>query len=162
MSRLKGYTVMELIVVMVLSAIVVSIAYTSFDIISKQYLRYKKSHEEISKILMFDLVLTKDFKNSVFVSLDDDGIVCNYSDRKINYQIDEHFVVRQENDVLDTFKVRVTDFQSDFSGIRVTDPGQLINHFEFVQQYDDADYLYAYQKEYAADFLINHETLISQ
>ena len=148
---------MELIVVMIISALVISITYKCFDIISWQYLSYKKNNEEINGILALDVLLTKDISNSKYIKTVDNGIECSFKERKVVYEWNENYILRGENSVIDTFKINPKDLTFGFLGQEVVSSGMYINHLSFTNSFKEVEQLFIYKKAYSADFLMQSQ-----
>jgi prepilin-type N-terminal cleavage/methylation domain-containing protein len=158
-SKIPGYTIIELIVVMVISTIVVSIAYKTYDIVFTQYLRVRSQNEQIRQLSLLDLLLEKDFANSNYVMNVDEGIVCNYSGKQVVYSLNNRFIVRSERSVSDTFRVMAQNIQFAYSNKAIEESNRLIDKFSFEHQDKEHLLYFRYRKVYAAEFLMNEEVL---
>ncbi len=159
MIKLKAYTVMEVIVVMIISAIVISICYTSFDIISSQYRTYKEHNEKVNRSLLLDVLLNKDFNACEAVKITDEGFECAYRGKKIYYEISETKLIRMEEQVTDTFAVSSGTITFGFLGKEVSTPGAFVSSLSFTTLEKEMEQHYFYSKEYGADFLMEIERL---
>jgi len=109
MNKTKAFTVIELTVVMILSSIVISIAYLSFDILQKQYRNYRESNDKIAMISKLHRLLHTDFNNSEIIIKTDAGILTNYGTKQINYEFDFGFILRKDGEITDTFFVKIKE-----------------------------------------------------
>ena len=53
-NKLQAFTIMEVTIAMLLSAIVIGITYTVFSIVSRSYRSYTNKHEEMNRLLLLD------------------------------------------------------------------------------------------------------------
>ncbi len=107
MNKLKAFTIMELIIVMLISIIIISISYKSYEIIERQVLNFIKNNSKIEENILFENTLLSSFENSDIITIDDNNIRCLNDSINIQYGFYDDFVLRENitNSTIDTFKV---------------------------------------------------------
>lgn len=105
MKELKAFTIIELTVAMLITGIVFIIGYYCYNIIATSFYNYKKSTEKIENTLSFRNLIEQDFQNSILINGDEHEIDFKYENYEVNYHLDDTFVVRTQESLIDTFWV---------------------------------------------------------
>src|SRR5882724_100995 len=103
--KIPAFTIMEVTITMLISAIVIGITYTAFSIIARSYQSFDSNHKDMAVVLRLDELLQKDFNRAEIVMKDTDGIALKDSSRIIRYRFNPDYVLRI-GIVADTFKVK--------------------------------------------------------
>jgi hypothetical protein len=148
---------MEMVVVMLLSAIVISIAFQSFDILTKNYLLYKNNAAMLARTALLDRLLTLDFIRCSYVKKTQEGIVFGFEDRTIEYISGSGYITRQQDGQTDTFAVNTAPMTCKFQHQERTHPGNLVDELEFRHEYKGEALYFHYRKIYGADVLMEEE-----
>jgi len=123
MTKIKAYTLMEVTVAMLLSAICIGIAYSAYDIIGNYYRTFQQKNEKADALLSIREVLSKDFQKSKLVRSMPDGILLEQDSVNINYVFEADHILRQIPSLrTDTFKVVWKDRYVGFEGNEVLEP----------------------------------------
>lgn len=123
MKKINAYTLMEVTVAMLLSAICIGIAYSAFDIIGNYYRTFQQKNEKADALLSIREVLSKDFQKSKLVMNTPDGILLEQDSVNINYVFEADRILRQIPSLrTDTFKVVWKDKYAGFEGNEVLEP----------------------------------------
>lgn len=123
MKKINAYTLMEVTVAMLLSAICIGIAYSAFDIIGNYYRTFQQKNEKADALLSIREVLSKDFQRSKLVMNTADGILLEQDSVSINYVFEADRILRQIPSLrTDTFKVVWKDKYVGFEGNEVLEP----------------------------------------
>lgn len=64
MKRVKAYTIMELTVGMLIAALVITMAYTVFNIVALSFSEFTKKHDHLASLLRLDELLRRDMRIS--------------------------------------------------------------------------------------------------
>lgn len=101
-NKLKSFTILELIVVMILTGLLVGIGYMIINIYILQDLRAKKSFNYWESYITFKRVFRRDlFDAALLEKRDDRTLICNPG---IAYEFNDSCIVRKlENGMTDTF-----------------------------------------------------------
>jgi len=118
MSRLKAFTMVELLVVMVLSGILVGLAFLMFQIIQQQFVTYQTSGNSALTSDNIQRLIQYDFQYADLVKTNNNQLICQHTDRTIHYLFEEQNIIRWlENRDLpeDTFKINTKDLTCFFN-----------------------------------------------
>lgn len=157
MTRIRSYTVIEMMVVMLVSSLSIGIAYTCYTIFTNHYLSYKKHSDELAEYIVMDKLLTKDISSCGKMEKTNDGILCLYKKKKVQYEFHETYVLRRA-EIIDTFHVYPLG-EPVFKrlGKKENIPGALLEEVSFDTKYKDERLYFYYKKQYGVDVLMSME-----
>lgn len=159
MRRIRSYTVIEMLVVMLISSLGIGIAYTCYTIFSHQYLAYKKGSDELADYILLDRLITTDISKCKRMNKTTEGIECVFSESTVRYEFYEEYVLRR-NSATDTFYVQT---MGSVIGKRMNKeeniPGTMLDALHFEAAYKKEKMMFLYQKNYGADILMSMEEL---
>lgn len=116
-KKIKAYTLMEVTIAMLLSAICISICYSAYGIIGSYYQTFKLKNETADAALSLRHVLEKDFLKSKLVLSTDSGLMMQRDSSTILYTFREKAILRELPELhTDTFKVSYSGLQFFFEG----------------------------------------------
>lgn len=122
---------MELLVTMIISSIVLSIASLAYEIIYKQYYTYRKSNDKIIESLTLKTILNNDFILSEKIIKSSKGfIVMDKTGKNVNYILSSGNIIREVSQVMDTFFLSVQHPQFKFQR-QQQDENKCIDEFYF-------------------------------
>lgn len=105
-KKIKAFTIAEMIVVLVLSSIVISIAIVVLNLVQKQVSGIQFNLEKQNEIQVLDKLLWHDFNRYELHYFSEEKILlCLNPLDTITYQFDKDFVLRNQ----DTLKVKLTE-----------------------------------------------------
>jgi hypothetical protein len=145
-SRLKAFTIIEMLFVMMLTAIVTSLTYLYFTQFSLYLKNSTMGDNRYLNFSQFSMVFRTDMDNAAAIHFDGNAvIIATHSDTNITYQIEKRWVIRATDVVEDTFRFRVADLK-----IQELDLHKgLVKTIEFDAVFDSNNYIsYLYLKEY--------------
>lgn len=97
----NSFTIIETIIVMILSSLVLMTAYLAFDILHRQFINYQKNSARVNNIYFFYTTLQHDFNNACVVK-NGQNFTLQKETRKITYSFQNSLVTREENGITDT------------------------------------------------------------
>jgi hypothetical protein len=149
-KAIKAFTILELVISMLLSLIVVLIAILAFEMISKQFMSYKKNNETIRNFYVLEGLLTNDFEFSKKIEWKDNNkMECYMPDNKMfSYQLNDTLIIRYAENSTDTFFVKLNKIDKVFL---VNENSKIINELKLQTHLLNEDYLLSFKKNYAAD-----------
>lgn len=155
MSRqVKAFTILELLVALAISGIVISIAGMAFSLTTKQFNDYRITSNTIAKAFSLDARLKTDLFNSVNISRNQSTIDIERSNRPgVTYSFHEQFVLRVEDERVDTFRIALTDISFFFKNEAV-DEGT-IDELRFNAVVLGDPETFRYYRRYGAERVIN-------
>lgn len=114
-SKLKAFTLTELIVVMIISTIVISLSYMAFSMVRKQVDNIQNRLKLKEELLSLEKVLNRDLNTFVIADYNSEILKLKNPLDSIFYKIEDKYVLRNK----DTFKVVVNDFTVFLNGQKV-------------------------------------------
>lgn len=157
-KKIPAFTIIELMVTMLISSIAIGIMYTGYDIVSKQYVTYKKNNEIIAETLYLNALMNNDFGNARDVKRNEDGFeLVDYANRLTIYELSEEFIVREVSFSIDTFHIPVQHIAFSMLGNEVLNESTLIDEVSFDITVNKETHSFHYKKQYDAAFLMERE-----
>lgn len=157
MTRIRSYTIIEMLVVMLISAMSIVITYTCYSIFSNHYLSYKKNSDVLANYILFDKLVTKDISACSKVVKTQEGMVCEFKQNAVYYEFSPTYVIRRST-IIDTFHIAAfvdPEFKKMDKILSV--PGTLIEEMTFEAIYKEEKLFFYYKKNYGADLLMSIE-----
>jgi len=162
--RLNAFTIMEVTIAMLVTAIVIGITYTAYTIISKSFIDFKAKNEDIALLTRIDQVMKRDFDRAVMIEADNTGIeMINNNKLPVHYEITSTYIVRKTI-TADTFKVQIQDIKVLFekqekntmteSGNLSKDESNRIDELSFTVNYKNDLIPFHFNKKYSSVNLI--------
>jgi len=157
-KRVKAFTIMEISIVMLISAIVIGIAYTAFNIINQSYSSFQHKNEDIAVLVRLDELLRKDFSRANTISRTTNGIFVKTGIDSVTYEFEPDFTVRIST-IIDTFKLNVQDVVTTFETSPITAISPVteqnrIDELNFSILFENEKIPYYYHKQYSSSNLI--------
>ena len=146
-----------MVVVMLLSGIVITISFKSFDILSKSYLDFKNSQQALADLATLDRLLVLDFMRSGEVRKTDRGFKAIFKNSEINYLVDPDYLIRKQATRTDTFRLYMQALEVKFKHVAVPEPGRLLDEISFQNLYRKEVQQFHYRKNYGTDKLMEEE-----
>jgi hypothetical protein len=158
-AKLKAFTIMEVTIVMLVSAIVIAITYTAFSIVNRSLRAFNRQHQDMAIVLQLDRVLRIDIDRAELMLRDTDGVILKNSSRTIKYQFVSDYVLRKELSI-DTFKVKIDSISTTFENkqVNVTEERQdesRVDELDVNIHLQNENIPYYYHKQYSSENLIN-------
>lgn len=105
-KKIKGFTIVEMLVVMILTMIVITITILVLNLIQKELLGIQLNYRKNTEIRILEQVLWNDFnKDSIFFDVKSNQLTCTNPLDTVVYKFSENFVLRNK----DTLKVSVVE-----------------------------------------------------
>jgi len=157
MRRIKSYTIIEMLVVMLISALSIGITYTCYILVTKQYLSYKKNSDELAQVFLMDKLLTRDIAGSKKIERTSEGLQCYFQREIISYEFTDSYVLRHAA-IVDTFHISIPE-ETSFKWFDKIEniPGNLVDEVSFAATYKEEKINFYYKKQYGADVLMTME-----
>jgi len=153
MSKLKAFTLLEMIVVMILTLLVSGIAFQAYQIVAKQYYSFRISMKRNNELLLFERTLLQDISGAEYVQKTQEGIECVLPDRNISYNFENDYVLRAIT-VPDTFFLKVENDSAFFFSKKNISIGDIIQKLSFSIIIEGEKLDYTFAKTYGADVLM--------
>lgn len=151
MNKLKAFTLMEMMVVMVVSSVAISICFACFNLIQRQFLRFKERQEAFSVHLEIDRLLTKDFSDCRHILKTQQGCSCIYDSHTVSYDFLDGMIVRSDSAQRDSFNIPLSQIEVRQTGQDVAENGEMIDELIMRFLIDEDEFSLSFQKLYGAD-----------
>ena len=111
-KHLKGFTILEALISLMLMSIIITLTYSLFNLIGKQLSLFKEENTQVLEYNLFNTTLLNDIEKSHdFRIVDEQLILKNYDNTEINYLVKESTILRGSQINTGTFKVRVLNYE---------------------------------------------------
>jgi Tfp pilus assembly protein PilE len=157
-QKVKAFTILEVTITMLITALLIGITYTSYSIIVKSYRSFTVKNEEMTVLVTLDHLLKRDFDQAEMIFKDQDGIALTSNDKTIKYEFKPDYIVRIAVRI-DTFKVQTQDVNMAFENIPLnevqeTEEQNRIDEVAFILIFQNEKIPYHYNKLYSSVNLI--------
>ncbi|MEM8909620.1 MAG: hypothetical protein AAGD05_17360 [Bacteroidota bacterium] len=119
MKPWKAFTILELLVVVLLTSLIVLMAMSILQIIQQQYTDFEAEHRDALSLNEFQVLLRTDFIQSDYVQMDDYHLAIQYPTHQVHYQMAPDFIIRtimHQYERRDTFLLQVEQLTASFQG----------------------------------------------
>lgn len=116
--RLRAFTILELLVVLVISALLFGMAYAALRLVQRQQGIIERKSAMLGQISTWQAVLTADFSASLTVEVAQDHIRCQRAAGPVfyTYSYADSALVRTQGEVVDTFRLPIRQCQYFWQG----------------------------------------------
>jgi Tfp pilus assembly protein PilE len=154
-KKLPAFTLMEVTISMLITAIAIAITYTAYRIINNTYVGYTRKQDRVAAFTELDKLLKMDFQTADHVVKTEHGIQVKSVKGQITYQFDSAAIIRNQFMLrLDTFKLPVKSIHYSFEQQEVP-ADQPVDQLELRLQLEDQDVQLLYPKHYSSQNLFN-------
>lgn len=157
-GRVKGFTILEVTITMLITGIVIGITYSIYVIVIQSYASFNTKNNAITIVTSLDHALKRDFDRADTVLKDSAGVKVCIAGNVIRYSFYPDFVLRQSTKI-DTFKVVVQNVITKFEEIPLgdlqnSDELNRVDQFDYILQNKTDSIPYHYFKNYSSENLI--------
>ena len=148
--KLKGFTILEVILSLAISALVLGIGVTGHFMTKGNYERYRTKTKGLSEINLFHYIFKRDFAQAITVSGNNTMIVCeNGISAPTVYAFKQDYILRMLHQRTDTFNLSVTNLS--FETLMGSD---YVTSLAFRTGEKEKSLMFYQSKSYAADILM--------
>jgi len=161
LRKVRAFTILEVTVTMLITAVVIAITFTSFSVILKYYHSVNKKNSDVMELASLDHLLRRDFDRADTIFTSAQGITINEGGKSIIYIFDPAFVIRKAA-AIDTFKLQTGDLWTGFENIQIKpvnieQEDNLIDELSFSISCNQEEIPYHYKKNYSSQNLFNRD-----
>jgi hypothetical protein len=110
----SAFSIVEAIVGMAITAIIMSIIFVVFSIVTERMMDYKNQNESICDLNRLTYSVNKDiFENEKMTVIDNEITFKGYSGENIKYSFLEDYTLRNNEILIDTFKIKLNQIHID-------------------------------------------------
>ena len=107
--RLSAFTVLELLIVMVVSALLFGMAYAALRMVQRQQRAIERKSAALSQVSTWQAALTADFRTGAVIAVADDQLRCEGEGRQVLYTLQDSALMREQGEVVDTLPMPVRE-----------------------------------------------------
>ncbi len=153
-KKIKAFTLIELIVVLLLTSLVITITFYTFQVAKNYYLHFDKKENQVTALIRFNAVLQSDFTKSQYAEGNSKVVTCYFEKKQISYRFMNEYIIREQVGVRDTFYCQASHLKYFFENAILMSDQRVIDEFQFFD--DQAQINYHFKKVYAtADLMLN-------
>ena len=116
-KMIKAFTLLELLVVLIISTIVIGLGSSVFQITNNFFLDYKTINKSISDASLLNALLSRDVLSAKIVIRKLNGFeTINPHSESISYLFSEKYIIRSQNSMCDTFYFSAKNISFKFNG----------------------------------------------
>jgi len=150
----NAFTLIELLIGMIISAILIFFCYTAFSVIYGQYLNYRLIKSNVIKIMEFNTILDNDFNNADVVLFEDNKLILgNEKENNLVYYFYDSVIVRKNKHVLDTFILIPIKLNTSFVSMSLS----MVKDFSFEEKKTEQHF--HFQKTYTSEQLLKYSSV---
>ena len=147
-SRFAAFTIIELIVVMLLTTVIATLSYLVIDNTQQHFWLYEKSNNASLEVAALNTLLKNDFHQATDIQLVNEAIVFQMADNQVVYQFDGKKIKRINETIADILNVNTLDMQISFENEPV-EKGK-IDQLQLECKYSEDKITLNYTKEYSS------------
>ena len=111
LSRVKGYTITELIVAMLISGMVITYAISTSFFVKERYANQTEGYFSTIDFIRVKHDLTRCFEESDEIFLNDSTLVFRFKHAAfVSYLFQDSIIIRKQQSITDTFNIYTTNF----------------------------------------------------
>jgi prepilin-type N-terminal cleavage/methylation domain-containing protein len=115
MRKLKAFTLVELLVAMVLSTIVIALAYSVYTQTNASFQNALTQYGKTNDLLQLQRMMNRDFNNACLATYENGTLKVERSDHsQVDYQLDSNKLIRSDKSVMDTFILNINEIVVDY------------------------------------------------
>lgn len=158
MNKVKAFTIAEMIVIMMLTAITVSAAFALYRIVAFQWNNYQLTTKHIYSALSFERYLTQDIQFCDEVVYQDHSLTCSWPDKQVRYSFEDSVVIRTGS-LVDTFPIGLHQVEVYWQNQPVMNVASSIDRIHLIAMPGEDTLEYTIQKQYASDILFRKNSM---
>ncbi|MGN8072590.1 hypothetical protein [Mucilaginibacter sp. 22184] len=159
--KLPAFTIMETILVMVVTAILIGFSYSAYLLISRSYQSFNTKNKHMMTVLQLDKLLKKDFIQARLITLEDRHLIFHGDSMVTDYEFQPDYILRTRG-LTDTFYVQstapVTAFEELRSDSTQTGSDNTVDDLQLTVFLQKQKIPYHYHKLYSSENLFQPST----
>lgn len=150
-KKWPAYTLMELIIIMVLTGILSAITFSAIGLFTKNFFMFQKITRRSYELTLLYKLLLKDIDASQQVEYPNENtILCKYADKAVTYEFDPQKILRRGG-IIDTFHFANQNFKYEL----LPSSDKVVQELRFELVVNEQILPYSFRKEYPADIFVN-------
>lgn len=159
--QLKGFTIAELLVVLILTSVSITLSYSTLSFVQKLFSEYKKSNKFLNEFTDFKKRMDfESLKAEQIAEESENSISIKRDSVKANLEFKEHVILLKRNQHCDTFHFEAKKITKKYELIQ--NPlfsNKLIRELRFETEYGKQKFVFCFTKEHSASLKLKLEQL---
>lgn len=152
-KSLSAFTLMEVTIAMLVSAVVVSMTYTVYQMVGRSYRDYSSRQDRVAELMLADQLMRSDFLAAHKITRTEKGLELTLDQGLLSYTFSQDLILRDQFSLhTDTLKIPVQEAGYSFEG-REQLPGENIDQLELLLELDGRVLPRLYKKKYSSNDL---------
>lgn len=152
-SSLQAFTLIELIVVMVLSLITLGAGMAVFEVFTTRFTTFQREYDISAEMAKLNYLLHKDFQEADLVRLQPNGFEIVSAKSAVTYHIDGNHLIRS-GAIKDTFRIEISKMTASLKGETVQSAGNIMDELQLEAVVNDKALIYHVDKQYSTAQLL--------
>lgn len=157
-KKVKAITVMEVAIAMVISGVVIAMAFSGVDMFARMFKAFKTTNEKNAETIVFNRIFRKEVEECEMLIKSESGIVIQDDDGIIAYDFHDNYILRDRQNVVDTFYLNTVNRKFSFRNVEQNIIGGLVDKVNLIKIEEDDETLIELIKDYGADVYINNNS----
>ncbi|UUC46503.1 PulJ/GspJ family protein [Flavobacterium cerinum] len=112
--QLRAFSMIEAIVGMAITAIIMSLIFVIFSIVTERMLDFKNQNQPVNDLNRLTYLVNKDIFENEKMKLQETALrFIGYSGEQVSYRMEETYLLRSNGEFVDTFRVQIKEIQLD-------------------------------------------------
>jgi len=113
-TQLQAFSMIEAIVGMAITAIIMSLIFVVFSIVTERLLDFKNQNQPVNDLNRLTYSVNKDiFENDKMQIRQEELVFTGYSGELVRYSVQEDYALRTKGEFVDTFKIQIKEMVMD-------------------------------------------------
>jgi len=156
--KLKAFTLMELTIAMLISAISIGMAFYMLQYFQKLFISQQRKRQERFSYALFRHLIQQDLSAATWLKATENGFICTDDNGDINYYLDPKFIVRNQYNIhKDTFLIKTVSFDT-APKLQNLHSQDITDHVNLRTEFEHTEHPFEYIKIYSAQQLLEIES----
>lgn len=156
-NKLSAFTIIEVTVVMLLTAITIAITYNAYRMVSNSYFKFDEKNKKIAEFLLMDKLFKKDIDFAHLINRTENGLQLKNINGNITYDFKPEYIIRNQYQLRnDTFFVKNANLYMTYENEPI-EVDKRVDELTFSADIMKTTSQLHYKKTYSSDELMNAE-----
>ena len=157
MNKLKAFTVLEIIIVLLISGIVIALSLNIYLNMEKLFYRILSDGNKYNEIMFFHNRLKNDFDKAKYVKIEIDELIIYKEDWDIiKYNLGSDYLTVSANNITDTLKLKIKNYNFEY----LNEESRLISDFSLELKYNNNNFPFYFTKKYSNKVLFEYNNIL--
>ncbi|MFO0357000.1 MAG: type II secretion system protein J [Sphingobacteriaceae bacterium] len=154
LNKLKGFTLIEVLITMCISTVIIMLSYSTFTFINKQFHNYKDQNNFLYKYVDLKHKVTDLFQSAISISSNSESEIKFITDTLVtSLEFNSNYILMRKKALCDTFYFKESKVNIGF--LKEDKMNHLVEELTIETTYSSQQFKLNFQKEYDASSLLN-------